>query len=55
MITRVKKKELGQEETEAEERVEEFPSIDYVLKQGDILVVYGKAENLEKFGKACEE
>ena len=53
IITRDKKKEFGQKETETEERVEEFPRMDYVLKKGDILVIYGESENLEKFEQAC--
>ncbi len=54
MITRVKKNELGCGEDGGEDGVEEFPSMDYVLKKGDILVVYGVGENLEKFEGVCE-
>lgn len=55
MITRVKKRELGCEEVEVEERVQEFPRMDYILKEGDNLVVYGGEENLERFERVCEE
>ena len=60
MITRIKNMKKTEKIKETEEIIEkeegivEFPSMDYILKEGDILVVCGKAENLEKFQKACE-
>ena len=45
-------RENGQEEGEAEV-VQKFPHEDYKVQKGDILVVFGKAEDLEKFEEAC--
>ncbi len=54
MITRAKKMRTDCEEEGEEDGIEEFPSMDYVLKKDDILVVYGEEKNLEKFEIACK-